>query len=158
MDKILISACLLGVNVRYDGRHNLIDHSSLRHWQQQGRLVMVCPESLGGLPTPRPPAEVQSRFPIFVTTRDGEDVTDQFLSGAEAVVKIAKQHQVCCALLKSNSPSCGNSFTYDGSFTGQLTEAAGVTAAELIRHGIAVFNEQQIDQLIRFVEARTEAA
>ncbi len=158
MDKILISACLLGANVRYDGRHNLIEHPALQHWKQQGRLVMVCPESLGGLPTPRPPAEVQSRFPIFVSTRDGEDVTDQFLSGAEAVVKIAKQHNVCCAIMKSHSPSCGNTFTYDGSFSGELTEAPGVAAAELIRHGIPVFNEHQIDQLIRFVEAQTEAA
>ena len=158
MDKILVSACLLGAKVRYDGRDNLLEHSALKRWKKQGRLVMVCPESLGGLPTPRAPAEIQSRFPIFVTTQTGEDVTSEFLSGAEEVLKIAKQNHVCCALMKSRSPSCGNMNTYDGSFSGTLSDAPGVAAAELIRHGIPVFNEHQIDELIRFVEAQTEAA
>ena len=158
MDKILVSACLLGAKVRYDGRDNLLEHAALQRWKKQGRLVMVCPESLGGLPTPRAPAEIQSRFPIFVTTQGGEDVTSEFLSGAEEVVKIAKQKNVCCALMKSRSPSCGNMNTYDGSFSGTLSDAPGVAAAELIRHGIPVFNEYQIDELIRFVEAQTEAA
>lgn len=158
MDKILISACLMGAKVRYDGRDNLLDHSIIARWKRQGRLIMVCPESLGGLPTPRKAAEIRSRFPIFVTTQDEEDVTTEFLAGAEKVLSIAKQNNVCCALMKSKSPSCGNVNTYNGHFSNTLTEASGVTAAELIRHGIAVFNEHQIDEMIRFVEAQTEAA
>ncbi|KDE38634.1 MAG: DUF523 domain-containing protein [Nitrincola lacisaponensis] len=158
MDKILVSACLMGAKVRYDGRDNLLEHPALQRWKAQGRLLMVCPESLGGLPTPRPPAETQSRFPILVTTREGDDVTPEFLAGAEATLKLAKQHSVCCALMKSRSPSCGNTQIYDGSFSGTLTEAPGVAADELIRNGIPVFNEHQLEELIRFVEAQTEAA
>ena len=71
MSKVLISACLLGAKVRYDGRDNLLDHPILKRWQQQGKLVTVCPETLGGLPTPRPPAETQTRFPILITTSTG---------------------------------------------------------------------------------------
>lgn len=158
MQKILVSACLMGAKVRYDGRDNLLNHPTLKRWKQEGRLVMVCPESLGGLPTPRPPAETQNRFPILVTTRCGEDVTPQFLDGAEATLRIAKREGVVCALMKARSPSCGNREIYDGSFSGQLTEAPGVAADELIRNGIPVFNELQIDQLIRFIESQVEAA
>ncbi len=158
MDKILVSACLLGAKVRYDGRDNLLQHPAIQRWKKQGRLVMVCPESLGGLPTPREPAEIQSRFPILVTTKSGEDVTAEFLSGAEQMISIAEKNQVCCALMKAKSPSCGNSQSYDGSFTGTLTSAPGVAAAELMRMGIAVFNEHQLEELIRFVEEQTEAA
>ncbi len=158
MGNILVSACLMGAKVRYDGRDNLLDHPVLMRWKQQGRLVMVCPETLGGLPTPRPPAETQCRFPILITTSDGQDVTPEFLAGAEKTLQIAQQQQVCCALMKSRSPSCGNNQIYDGSFSGNLTYAPGVAADELIRNGIPVFNEHQLEDLIRFVEEQTEAA
>lgn len=154
MDKILISACLLGAPVRYDGGHQLLEHPIIARWQHEGRLVSVCPEVLGGLPTPRPPAEVQSRFPILVTDRNGQDCTPQFLAGAELVIEIARQHGCCCALMKANSPSCGNRTTYDGRFEGRLTNAPGITAHELIRNGIPVFNEQELDQLIEFMQTR----
>lgn len=108
MDKVLVSACLLGAQVRYDGRDNLLDHPVIKRWQQQGRLVAACPETLGGLPTPRPPAEVQTRFPILITTDADEDVTPQFLSGAEQTLELAHKHGCCCALMKARSPSCGN--------------------------------------------------
>lgn len=158
MRKILISACLLGEKVRYDGRDNLLDHPMIKRWQAEGRLVPVCPESQGGLPTPRPPAETQSRFPILVTTRDGEDVTPQFLLGAEKTLELARQHDCCCALMKARSPSCGNREIYDGSFSSQLINAPGIAAEELIRNGIPVFNEHQMDELIRFLEQYPEAA
>lgn len=158
MRKILISACLLGEKVRYDGRDNLLNHPMIKRWQAEGRLVPVCPESQGGLPTPRPPAETQSRFPILVTTRDGEDVTPQFLRGAEKTLELARQHNCCCALMKARSPSCGNREIYDGSFSGQLINAPGIAAEELIRNGIPVFNEHQMDELIRFLEQYPEAA
>jgi len=158
MRKILISACLLGEKVRYDGRDNLLDHPAIRRWQAEGRLVPVCPESQGGLPTPRPPAETQTRFPILVTTSEGEDVTPQFLHGAEKTLELARKHDCCCALMKSRSPSCGNREIYDGSFSGQLINAPGIAAEELIRNGIPVFNEHQMDELILFLKQHPEAA
>ncbi|WP_269814560.1 DUF523 domain-containing protein [Amphritea pacifica] len=151
-NKILISACLLGCKVRYDGRDNLIDNDFIRHLQQQGRLVPVCPEQEGGLPTPRAPAEIQDKFPLRITSTDGEDVTPQFLSGAEITLEIAQREGCCCALLKSRSPSCGNLEVYDGSFTGTLKAGSGATADELMRNGFPVYNERQLDQLIEFIE------
>ncbi|WP_027856431.1 DUF523 domain-containing protein [Marinobacterium jannaschii] len=151
MDKILVSACLMGEKVRYDGNHNALNHPLLQRWQDQGRLIRICPESAGGLPTPRPPAEAQSQFPIHITSRQGDDLTPEFLQGAELTLELAKANQVCCALMKAKSPSCGNNEIYDGNFSGTLTKGSGVAAAELIRSGIPVFNETQIDQLIEFV-------
>ncbi|WP_417532785.1 DUF523 domain-containing protein [Marinobacterium stanieri] len=158
MNKILVSACLMGAKVRYDGRDNLLDHPVLKRWHEEGRIVSVCPETLGGLPTPRPPAEIQSRFPILVTTKDDEDVTPEFLSGAEETLDLARRYDCSCALMKARSPSCGSRETYDGSFSGELVEAPGVAAGELLQNGIPVFNEYQLDELIRFVEQDDEAA
>ncbi|KAA0875248.1 DUF523 domain-containing protein [Nitrincola tapanii] len=158
MQKILVSACLMGSKVRYDGRDNALHHPTLERWQQEGRLVPVCPEVLGGLGVPRAPAETLSRFPILIATQSGEDVTPEFLKGAETTLAIAQTHQVCCALMKARSPSCGNREIYNGQFNGTLMPAPGVAADELIRHGIPVFNEEQMDTLIAFVEAQIEAS
>lgn len=104
MDKILVSACLLGAQVRYDGGHCLLSHPVIARWQREGRLVSVCPEVLGGLPTPRPPAEVQSRFPILVTSNDGQDVTPQFLAGAELTIEIARSARLLLRPAESQQP------------------------------------------------------
>lgn len=154
MGKILVSACLMGDSVRYDGGHSLIDHPMIQRWNDEGRLVKICPECSGGLPTPRPPAETQSKFPILITDRTGEDVTPAFLLGAEKTLERAKKEKVCCALMKANSPSCGNTQIYDGSFSGQLTEGSGAAASELLRNGIPVFNEHQLEDLFQFVSER----
>ncbi|GGK69371.1 DUF523 domain-containing protein [Amphritea balenae] len=151
-NKILISACLLGNKVRYDGRDNLIDSDFINRLHTQGRLIPVCPEIEGGLPTPRPPAEIQDKFPLRITSCIGEDVTPQFLEGAEKAVEIAKREGCCCALLKSRSPSCGNLEVYDGNFNGTIKPGSGATADELMRSGIPVYNERQLDQFIEFVE------
>ncbi len=151
-NKILISACLLGCKVRYDGRDNLIDSNFIKRLQQQGRLVPVCPEQEGGLPTPRAPAEIQDKFPLRITSIDGEDVTPQFLSGAEKTLEIAQREGCCCALLKSRSPSCGNLEVYDGNFSDTIKAGSGATADELMRNGFPVYNERQLDQLIEFIE------
>lgn len=156
MDKILVSACLMGARVRYDGGHSMIDHPTIARWKSEGRLISVCPEVLGGLPTPRSKAEIQSRFPILVSTQDGLDFTPQYLAGAELAADIAREHGCCCALMKARSPSCGNRTTYDGSFSNAEVNAPGVTANELIRGGIPVFNENEIDQLIEFIESRIQ--
>ncbi len=154
MKKILISACMYGQNVRYDGNHNNImeQHPALARWHEEGRLVPICPEVVGGLPTPRPAAEMQSHYPILVTTCDGDDVTPEFLHGAELTLELAQQHDACCALMKARSPSCGNDQVYSGNFDGSLVPGSGAAAAELIRAGIPVFNENQLTQLVQFID------
>lgn len=153
MEKILVSACLLGQRVRYDGggfdpRQQLLD------WQAQGRLVIVCPEVAGGLPTPRAPAEIPGgqgaqvlagRLPVH--TDQGEDVTAPFVRGAEHALALVRQHNIHYALLKARSPSCGNVENYDGSFSGLRVSGEGVTAAALRQEGVRVFNEEQLDEL-----------
>lgn len=151
-NKILISACLLGNKVRYDGKDNLIDNPHLTRWLEQGRLIPVCPEIEGGLPTPRCPAEIQSKFPLRITSFTGEDVTPEFLNGAEKTLELAQQNECCCALLKSRSPSCGNLEVYDGNFNGTIKAGSGATADELMRNGIPVYSERQLDQLIEFID------
>ena len=141
--KILISACLLGVCCRYDGAskpHPLAAALAERH-----TLVPVCPEQLGGLPTPRPPAE---RRDGRVVTQSG-DVTEQYLRGAEETLKLCKLLGCEAAVLKERSPSCGRGQVYDGTFSGTLTAGDGVTAELLAAHGILVYGESQIEKLLK---------
>ncbi|MCF2616506.1 DUF523 domain-containing protein [Oscillibacter valericigenes] len=141
--KILISACLLGACCRYDGAskaHPLAALLAERH-----TLVPVCPEQLGGLPTPRPPAE---RRGGRVVTRSG-DVTEQYLRGAEETLKLCKLLGCEAAVLKERSPSCGRGQVYDGTFSGTLTAGDGVTAELLAAHGIPVYGESQIEKLLK---------
>ena len=141
--KILISACLLGACCRYDGAskaHPLAALLAERH-----TLVPVCPEQLGGLPTPRPPAE---RRGGRVVTQSG-DVTEQYLRGAEETLKLCKLLGCEAAVLKERSPSCGRGQVYDGTFSGTLTAGDGVTAELLAAHGIMVYGESQIEKLLK---------
>ena len=141
--KILISACLLGACCRYDGvskAHPLAALLAERH-----TLVPVCPEQLGGLPTPRPPAE---RRGGRVVTQSG-DVTEQYLRGAEETLKLCKLLGCEAAVLKERSPSCGRGQVYDGTFSGTLTAGDGVTAELLAAHGILVYGESQIEKLLK---------
>ena len=141
--KILISACLLGACCRYDGAskaHPLAALLAERH-----TLVPVCPEQLGGLPTPRPPAE---RRGGRVVTQSG-DVTEQYLRGAEETLKLCKLLGCEAAVLKERCPSCGRGQVYDGTFSGTLTAGDGVTAELLAAHGIPVYGESQIEKLLK---------
>ena len=141
--KILISACLLGACCRYDGAskaHPLAAALAERH-----TLVPVCPEQLGGLPTPRPPA---ARRGGRVVTQSG-DVTEQYLRGAEETLKLCKLLGCEAAVLKERSPSCGRGQVYDGTFSGTLTAGDGVTAELLAAHGILVYGESQIEKLLK---------
>jgi uncharacterized protein YbbK (DUF523 family) len=142
--KILISACLLGAPVRFDGGHKRIESDLLDRWRAEGRLVPICPEEAGGLGTPRPAAE---RNGDRVVTRDGADVTDAFMIGAEAALALANRHGCRFALLKENSPSCGSSLVHDGTFSARKIAGQGVTAALLRRNDIAVFSEHDIEAL-----------
>ena len=141
--KILISACLLGACCRYDGAskaHPLAAALAERH-----TLVPVCPEQLGGLPTPRPPAE---RRGDRVVTQRG-DVTEQYRRGAAETMKLCKLLGCEAAVLKERSPSCGRGQVYDGTFSGALTAGNGVTAELLSAHGIPVYGESQIERLLK---------
>lgn len=139
---ILVSACLLGVHCRYDGNHNLCPALDLL--LQQHHLIPVCAEQLGGLPTPRIPAE---RRGTAVITQDGRDVTEAFTNGAQEVLRLAKLYHCKIAILKARSPSCGYGTIYDGTFTRTLTERDGVTAELLRAHGISVYTEQDLETL-----------
>lgn len=144
MKKILVSACLLGERVRYDGGGMLCADSRFLRWLEEGRLVPVCPEVAGGLPIPRPPAELQGSRAV---TKEGSDATSFFRLGAEAALALALKHNVQAALLKQSSPSCGSRLIYDGTFSGRKIPGEGIATALLRRHGIPVFGEDQLDEL-----------
>lgn len=139
---ILVSACLLGIRCRYDGNSN--DCSALDSLMQHHHLIPVCAEQLGGLPTPRIPAE---RKGDMVVTRDGREVTEAFTAGAQEVLRLAKKFGCTIAILKARSPSCGHGAIYDGTFTHTLTKGDGVTAALLQANGIRVYTEQDLETL-----------
>ncbi len=141
--KLLVSACLLGTCCRYDGGG--FDPARLLQLKSRHTLIPVCPEQLGGLPTPRTPAE---RREGRVVTADGQDVSAAFSRGAEEALRLATYFGCTAALLKERSPSCGHGTIYDGSFTGKLTPGDGVTAALLEKNGVRVYGESQIDALL----------
>ncbi len=151
---ILVSACLMGEIVRYDGKAKRCIHPQLLAWHDSGKLLKFCPEVAAGLSTPRPAAEIQqgdggdvldgrSR----VVLENGIDVSAAYLRGARAALQQTRQHAIHFALLKANSPSCGNEAIYNGTFSRSLHHGAGVTTALLKRQGIQVFNENQIEAL-----------
>lgn len=142
--KILISACLLGMPVRYDGQSKGVVSNWLQGLGAEGRLLPFCPEVAGGLPTPRPPAERQGER---VITQGGEDVTTEFLRGAQLALALCQREGIRLALLKEGSPSCGSGRIYNGQFTGVSMAGEGCTTALLRRHGIDVFSEDQLAQL-----------
>ena len=144
---VLISMCLMGVNCRYDGGSNPVP--GVAALEEHCTLIPVCPEQLGGLPTPRPPSE---RRGSRVVTREGGDVTAQFERGAEQALRLAERFGARYALLKARSPSCGAGEIYDGTFTGARIPGDGVTAALLRAVGIHVFDEHHIDDMIQALE------
>ncbi len=155
MHLILISRCLLGDAVRYDGSGKLLQHPLLSLWQHQQRLVPICPELAGGLGCPRPAAEIHGGDGLRVLSgeaqvrlQDGTDVSAAFIQGAQTTLLLCQEQRIRFALLKARSPSCGSHGSYDGSFSGTLNDAGiGVTAALLRQHGIQIFDETQLDAL-----------
>lgn len=144
--RVLVSACLLGVACRYDGKSK--PHPAVLALQTRHQLIPVCGEIFGGLPTPRTPAE---RVGDRVLTADGRDVTTEYRRGAEQVLALAQRMGCTAALLKERSPACGTGKIYDGSFTRTLTTGDGVTAELLRKNGIAVFGESQLDALTAYL-------
>jgi uncharacterized protein YbbK (DUF523 family) len=146
MEKILVSACLLGERVRYHGGDALVEHPILRRWQREGRLVTICPEVAGGLATPRPAAEIATTAAgRRVLTTAGQEVTHEFERGAAAAAALCAEHGIRVAILKDGSPSCGSRSIYDGTFTGRRMSGEGLTTARLRAEGVAVFSETEID-------------
>ena len=145
--KLIISACLLGITCRYDGKHNLISEENIALLKEKFDLIPACPEQLGGLSTPRLPAEIQADGNVM--RHDGHDVNAKFQKGANEALKIAQLSDCKLALLKANSPSCGNKMIYDGNFDGTLIPGKGITVKLFEINRIKTYNEQEIDKLIK---------
>ncbi|NWA01190.1 DUF523 domain-containing protein [Pseudomonas gingeri] len=150
--KIMVSRCLLGHLVRYDGGASG-PYAQLAAWQAEGRVVALCPEVAGGLPTPRAAAEIPGgqgaqvlEGLARVITTEGEDVSAAFLDGARQALELVRRHGIRIAVLKANSPSCGNLLTYDGTFSGVKVPGEGVTAALLKQAGVRVFSELELSE------------
>lgn len=148
--KILISSCLLGERVRYDGNRKPVSNDIILNWLAQGRLVSVCPEVCGGLSTPRPAAEIQSNGQIITTI--GTNVSEAFGKGANVALDLCHANNIKMAILKQFSPSCGSKQIYDGSFGGVKIAGVGLTCKLLTEHGIKVFCEQTLDEALAFYE------
>ncbi|PAA44443.1 purine-nucleoside phosphorylase [Pseudomonas fragi] len=160
--KVLVSRCLLGHRVRYDGGASG-PFALLAQWQAEGRVIALCPEVAGGLPTPRAAAEIPGGQGVevlagkaAVITTEGEDVTEAFVSGARQALALVERHGIRIAILKANSPSCGNRLTYDGSFRGVKVEGQGVTAALLTRAGVQVFSELELEEAAKALGVLTQ--
>ena len=143
MEKILISACLIGDKVRYDGKSNY--NPKVQNLLEKYELVPFCPEVEGGLSIPRIPCE---RYNGKVINKDGKNVTKYFEKGADLALNIFQYLGIRIAILKENSPSCGTKKVYNGKFEGKLIPGEGVTAELLKRKGIKVISEEEIDSLL----------
>ena len=160
--KILVSSCLLGEDVRYDGNNSSIAFNpkfsfSLKELFMdilcENEIYSFCPEVSGGLGIPRTSAEiVKNEKPFIVKDENGLDVTINFLLGAKKALDVCKEENIKVALLKANSPSCGNIKIYDGTFTNNLIDGQGLTARLLKENGIEIFNEPQLKELSKFIK------
>ncbi|MFO7895945.1 MAG: DUF523 domain-containing protein [Candidatus Cloacimonadales bacterium] len=136
---ILVSACLAGIKCRYDGKDNKSEY--VIDLVRKGQALPVCPEQLGGLPTPRLPAEQAGGE---VITAAGDDYTAAFQKGAEETLRLAQLSGAERAILKQRSPSCGSTKIYDGNFRGKVIAGQGITAKLLAENGIAIISEEDL--------------
>lgn len=160
--KILVSSCLLGEDVRFDGANSSIAYNSKLRFAEkeifmdlmcENEIYSFCPEVEGGLGIPRIPAQITSfEKPFKVVNEKQEDVTINFLVGAKKTLDLCLNEGIKVALMKSKSPSCGNLQTYDGTFTQTLVDKPGMTAKLLMENGIEVFNETQLKELKSFIK------
>lgn len=142
MKSILISACLLGVACRYDGLSKPLDREIIEKLREQYHLIPVCPEVMGGLPTPRIPAEISSDGKVF--RQDDVNVSENYIRGAKEALRLAEIFQCDTALMKEKSPSCGAGKIYDGSFSKTLTDGNGIASELLQKNGIRIIGESKI--------------
>jgi uncharacterized protein YbbK (DUF523 family) len=134
----IVSACLCGKKCRYDGKTMEVD--GIKKLVDEGKAIVVCPEVMGGLSTPRLPCEIIGNK---VLNTNGEDKTSEFLNGAEKTLLTAVEHGIKKAILKEKSPSCGSNFVYDGSFNRTLIPGAGITSKLLVENGIQVISDEE---------------
>ena len=147
--KVLVSACLLGDNVKYSGGNNLRPELIKLLEKYSVKIVKVCPECFGGLSIPRVASEIKEDK---VFSKEGKDVTEEFLKGAEETSKIAKENQVDFAILKERSPSCGISYIYDGSFSGKIIQGQGITVRKLNEENIKIFSEENLEEIEKYLQ------
>ena len=159
MEKVLVSACLLGENVRYNGIVKNFESHVVASWNRHGRVVAICPEVAGGLPVPRPCSEISGgdgsqvlNGHKKVINSNGQDVTKYFLAGAQKALELATLWGIRVAILKEGSPSCGSGYIYDGSFSKIKKPGKGVAAALLEEKGIRVFNEREIFKVENYLK------
>ncbi len=146
--KVLISSCLLGKNVKYNGKNNLISKNFfIEKLKLSNLLVPVCPEVDGGLPIPRVPVEILKKRAI---NKSGEDKTREFKKGAKIALENISQNSIKMAIMKSKSPSCGRDLIYDGSFTKTLTQGDGITIKFLKQQRIKIFTEEELEDAYEF--------
>lgn len=157
--KVLVSACLLGDKVRYNGSSLQLDNRLLDEMSQLCTFIPCCPELAGGLAVPRAPVEIVADGKNIggervlsgqaqVKTAAGDDVTEQFVQGAEKALQICREQNVRIAILTERSPSCGVTMIYDGTFSGRKIAGRGVTTALLRQNGIQVFSQHQLDEIL----------
>jgi uncharacterized protein YbbK (DUF523 family) len=144
MEKLLISACILGVNCKYNGKNNY--NPLVEKLKERYILIPICPEEMGGLSTPRNPSEILNDK---VISSKGDDVTNNFFDGANKALDIAKKENISKALLKEGSPSCGSNYIYDGTFTKTKINGMGITARLLNNNNIKIYNEDEIELLLK---------
>lgn len=153
IDKILISSCLLGNPVRYDGKIKPLKNHLIQIWKNEGRLIEFCPEVAGGLPVPRDPAEItgdgSGRSVLTGSAKvidgTGKDVSAQFIAGANMALDLCKKYHIRIAILTDGSPSCGSTQIYNGKFSREIVQGVGVTTALLQEYGIQVFSRDNLD-------------
>lgn len=166
MRKILVSACLLGEKVRWNGTDRAVDDPRLARWIAEGRVVAFCPECAAGLPVPRPAAEIEPGADAEavlagearITTAEGTDLSDAFRRGADLAVDVARAHDVGIALLTEGSPSCGTRSVADGRFRGRRVPGRGLTAARLAGAGVVCFAPDRLDAAAEALERVEDAA
>ena len=146
-EKLLISSCLLGENVKYDGSNNSLSKDFLDKLKEKYELFSFCPEVAGGLPTPRVPCEIISQNPLKIVNKNNEDKTIEFVNGANKTLELCRKEGIKIALLKANSPSCSNHFIYDGTFSSTKIKSNGVTTNQLLLNNILIYNELEIKEL-----------
>lgn len=144
MEKIIVSACILGDKTRYDGKSKKFLSEKLEKWISEGRVVKICPEVMGGLGVPRAKSEISGEK---VINEKGLDVTKNFYDGAEKSLEIAKKNNITKAILKQASPSCGTKEIYDGSFSGVKISGMGICARLFYENGIEIYDETEIDKI-----------
>lgn len=143
MENILVSSCIYGNNTKYNGLNNY--NPLIEKIKKKYNVILICPEVMGGLSTPRNPSEIKENK---VYSNTGVDVTKEYNKGAQIALELVKKYNITKAILKESSPSCGSNLIYDGSFSGKKINGMGITARLLVENGIEIYNENQIEELL----------